>query len=74
MTYQPLLDGAGRPVMSVRDYVRERLADLSLRQAQRDARRARRRAVGETEARERRAKRQRRAAGEQMKFDEFRPA
>lgn len=71
---QPLLDGAGRPVMSVREYVQHKLADLSLRQAQRDARRARRRAIGETEARERQAKRRRRAADGQMKFDEFRPA
>lgn len=65
MTDQLALGTAERPLKTVREQVAERLADFGLRQAVRDARRKRRRAVGETEALERRRRRERRAVDDQ---------
>lgn len=68
-TKQLPLEGANRPVMPVREYVRQKLTDLSLRQMKREARRGRRRAIGETEALERRRRRERRAVDDQQRLD-----
>lgn len=65
MAQQLSLGTAARPLKTMREQVAERLADFTLRQSQRDAKRRRRRAVGETEARERRRKRARRAVEDQ---------